>query len=117
MVESLLTTSNEVGIKLTIAFLTLSSPKSSSYKNLVATLKRASRGQGKYQSIIVLLTKAGNCLARLLRDYPTGEKQMDICNFCFTLSMYQFQQLVLSLESIFPSLFTLPLTAFMISSF
>jgi hypothetical protein len=80
----------------------LSYPKSSSYKKRVATFKSASLGHGKYQSITVLFTKAGNCLALLLKDSPTGEKQSDICSFCLTLSMYQFQQFVLSRESIFP---------------
>lgn len=104
-------------MKLTIAFLTASSPKSSYYKNLVATLNKASFGQGKNQSMIVLLTKAGNCLALLLRDYPTGEKQIDIWSLCLTLSMYQFQQLVLSLESTFPSDLTLGLTLLIIYYF
>jgi hypothetical protein len=62
----------------TTLFLTLSSPRSYFSRNLVATFKRASLGQGKYQSIIVLLTKAGNCLALLLKDYPTGEKHNDM---------------------------------------
>ena len=65
----------------------------------------------------VLLTKAGNCLALLLKDYPTGEKHKDICNFCLTLSIYQFQQLPLSLESTFPYAFTLFLIAFIIYYF
>ncbi len=84
---------------------------------MVATLKRASFGHGKNQSITVLLTSAGNCLALLLKDYPTGEKQIDMWSFCLTLSIYQFQQFVLSLESILPSDLTLGLTAFTISSF
>ena len=104
-------------MKLTIAFLTFSSPRSSSSKNFVATLNKASLGQGKYQSIMVLLTRAGNCLALLLKDYPTGEKQIDMWSFCFTLSIYQFQQLLLSRESTFPSDLTLPLTALIIYSF
>ena len=106
-----------MGIKLMIAFLTFSSPKSSSSKNLFATFNKASLGQGKNQSMTVELTKAGNCLALLLKLSPTGEKQSDICNFCLTLSMYQFQQLPLSLESTLPSLLTLFLTALIISSF
>lgn len=117
LVESLFTFSNDTGIKLIMAFLTASSPKSSSSKNLVATFSKASLGQGKNQSITVLLTKAGNCLALLLSDYPTGEKQILIWSFCLTLSMYQFQQLVLSLESTFPSDFIFPLIALIISSF
>lgn len=115
--DNLFTLSKEIGMKLTMAFLIDSSPRSYSYRKRVATLNRASFGQGKYQSIIVLLTKAGNCLALLLKDYPTGEKQRDMCNFCLTLSIYQFQQLVLSLESIFPSSFTLLRIVLMISSF
>ena len=100
-----------------MASLTFCSPKSYYSKNLLATFIKASFGQGKNQSITVLLTKAGNCLALLLNDSPTGEKQIDICNFCLTLSIYQFQQFVLSLESILPSDLTLPRTALMISSF
>ena len=50
-----------MGMKEIIDFLTASSsPKSSSSKNFVATFNKASFGQGKYQSIIVLLTSAGN---------------------------------------------------------
>jgi hypothetical protein len=112
-----LTLSKDTGMKFIIAFLVAYSPKSYYYKNLVATLVKASLGHGKNQSITVLLTKAGNCLALLLNDSPTGEKQMDICNFCFTLSIYQFQQLVLSLESIFPYDLTFPLTALIIYYF
>lgn len=100
-----------------IDFLIASSlSRSSYYKNFVATLSKASFGHGKYQSIIVLFTRAGNWRALLLRDYP-GEKQIHICNFCFTLSIYQFQQFVLSLESTFPSDLTLPLIPLIIYSF
>jgi hypothetical protein len=53
---------------VTIPFLIDSSPKSYFYKNLVATFNKASFGQGKNQSITVLFTKAGNCLALLLKD-------------------------------------------------
>lgn len=55
-------------MNLIMASLTDFYPRSSSSKNLVATFKRASFGHGKNQSITVLLTKAGNCLALLLRD-------------------------------------------------
>lgn len=58
--ESLLTLSNDEGIKLIIDFRLASSPKSYSYKNLIATFIKASFGHGKYQSITVLLTNAGN---------------------------------------------------------
>lgn len=112
-----MTVSKEDGINATIALRTASSPRSSSYKNLVATLNKASLGQGKNQSITVLLTRAGNWRALLLSDYPTGEKHIDICNFCLTLSIYQFQQFALSLESIFPSDFTLGLTVLIIYYF
>lgn len=100
-----------------MAFLSASSPNSYSSKNLEATFNKASLGHGKNQSMTVELTRAGNCLALLLRLSPTGEKHRDMCSFCFTLSIYQFQQLVLSLESTFPSLFTLFLTELMIYSF
>ena len=98
----MLTVSNEIGMNLMMAYLILFYPRSYSYKNLLATFKRASLGHGKNQSMTVLLTSAGNCLALLLSDYPTGEKQIDMCNFCLTFYIYQFQQFVLSLESIFP---------------
>jgi hypothetical protein len=73
-----LTFSNEIGMNLMIAYLIAFSPRSSSSRNLVATFNKASFGQGKNQSMTVLFTRAGNCLALLLRDYPTGEKQMDM---------------------------------------
>lgn len=113
----MLTISKEMGMKLMIDFLEASSPKSYYSRKRVATLSKASLGQGKNQSMTVELTKAGNCLALLLKLSPTGEKQRAICNFCLTLSIYQFQQLVLSLESTFPSFLTFPLTELMISSF
>lgn len=77
-VDSLFTTSKDVGMNDTTPSLTFSSPRSSFSRKRVATFKRASLGQGKNQSITVLLTKAGNCLALLLRDYPTGEKHSDM---------------------------------------
>jgi len=43
-----------------MAFLVDYSPRSSSYKNLIATFVKASLGQGKYQSMTVLFTRAGN---------------------------------------------------------
>ena len=63
----------------------------------------------------VQLTNAGNYLALLLKESPTGEKQRAICKFCLTLSMKKFQQL--SLESTLPSAFTLGLTLLMMTSF
>jgi len=65
-------------MNLMIASLTVCYPRSYSSKNLLATFNKASLGQGKNQSITVLLMRAGNCLALLLKDYPTGEKQIDM---------------------------------------
>ena len=87
---------------------------STSAKNLTATESSASSGQGWNQSITVHVTRAGNFLARPLRDSPTGEKQRAICRFLLTLPMKKFQQL--SFESTIPSLLTAGLTLLTIPS-
>ena len=74
-------------MNVTIPFRTYSSPSYNYYNLFLATSCKAYFGHGKNQSIIVQLTKAGNCLALLLRASPTGEKHKDICNLALTLSI------------------------------
>lgn len=55
-----MTLSKDIGMKFMMDFLFASSPRSSYSRKRVATFMRASLGHGKYQSMTVLLTKAGN---------------------------------------------------------
>lgn len=51
-----------------------------------ATLTNASSGQGKNQSIVHSLNRAGNLRDLSLNFYPTGEKHNTICKLSLNLS-------------------------------
>lgn len=58
------------------------------------TETKASSGQGKNQSIVHSLNKAGNFLALSLNLTPTGEKAKTICKLSLTLSIKKFHKSV-----------------------
>ena len=52
---------------------------STSYRNRLATLSKASRGHSENQSMVVQLTREGKFLTLPLKDSPIGEKHSTMC--------------------------------------